>query len=48
LATYWVQTVFYNTILKERQREEKERREDKEEDVSNYWTILREREDTGN
>jgi hypothetical protein len=38
----------YNTILKERQREGTGRREDEEEDVSNYWMILREREDTGN
>jgi hypothetical protein len=40
----FVRTVFYNTLLKERQKG----REDEEEDISSYWMILRKSEDAIN
>ena len=37
-----------NTLLKDRQREGRKRREDEEEDGSSYWMTLRKRQDVGN
>jgi len=38
-----LRTVFYNTLLKKRQREGKNWRENEEEDVSRYWITLQEK-----
>jgi hypothetical protein len=46
LVTFYVQTAFYNGLLKERYKGEKKWQEDEEEDVRSYWMTVRKGEDT--
>ena len=44
---FYINIVVVLTLLKERYKKGQKWREDEEEEVSNYWTILRKREDIG-
>jgi hypothetical protein len=46
LVTFYVETAFYNGLLKERYKGGHKWQEDKEEDVGSYWMTLRKGEDT--
>jgi hypothetical protein len=48
LVTFWVETAFYNGLLKERYKGGggEKWQKDKEEDVGSYWMTLRKGEDT--
>jgi hypothetical protein len=46
LVTFYVETAFYNGLLKERYKGGYKCQEDKEEDVGSYWMTLRKGEDT--
>jgi hypothetical protein len=46
LVTFYVETAFYNGLLKERYKGRQKWQEDKEEDVGSDWMTLRKGEDT--
>jgi hypothetical protein len=43
---FYVETAFYNGLLKERYKEDRSDKNDEEEDVGSYWMTLRKGEDT--